>query len=350
MQFTAEQIAGFVQGKVEGNPATVVNQLSKIEEGKQGSLSFLANPKYNQFLYSTDSSIVIINETMTLEKPVNATLIRVKDAYTAFAMVLTAYQQTKEANRKGISEKAHIDPSATIGNNCYIGEFVFIGSGAVVGDNTRIFPQAFIGENVKIGTNCLIHPAVKILDESIIGNHCTFHSGVVIGSDGFGFAPQQEGDFQKVPQIGNVIIEDWVELGANTTIDRATMGSTILRRGVKLDNLCQIAHNVEVGENTVMAAQSGVAGSTKIGKNCMIGGQVAINGHITIANGVKLAAKTGVSNSIKKENDIQMGIPSFDQKKFVQSFVIFKQLPDLAKKLHALEKDFKSKNAENQTE
>ncbi len=350
MQFTAEQIAGFVQGKVEGNPATIVNQLSKIEEGKQGSLSFLANPKYNQFLYTTDSSIVIINENMVLEKPVNATLIRVKDAYSAFAMVLTAYQQAKEARRNGISEKAHIDSTAVIGKNCYIGEFVFIGSGAVIGDNTRIFPQAYIGENVKIGSNCLIHPAVKILDESIIGNHCTFHSGVVIGSDGFGFAPQQEGDFQKVPQIGNVIIEDWVELGANTTIDRATMGSTILRRGVKLDNLCQIAHNVEVGENTVMAAQTGVAGSTKIGKNCMFGGQVAINGHITIANGVKLAAKTGVANSIKKENDIQMGIPSFDNKKFVQSFVIFKQLPELAKKLHTLEKDFRSKNAENQTE
>lgn len=342
MEFTAEQIAGFIKGTVEGDKLAKVNTLAKIEEGKPGALSFLANPKYNSFIYSTESSIVIVNKDFKPEQAIKTTLVRVEDAYTAFAMVLNAYQEAKASKRRGISSLAFIDPTATIGENCYIGEFVYIGAGAKIGDNTSIYPQSYVGENVKIGNECLIYPSVKILDDSVIGNYCTFHSGVVIGSDGFGFAPQQEGDFKKVAQIGNVVIEDLVELGANTTIDRATMGSTILHRGVKLDNLCQIAHNVEVGENLVMAAQSGIAGSTKVGKNGMYGGQVAINGHIQIADGVKLAAKSGVSGSIRKENEVLMGIPAFEHKKAVQSFIYFKQLPELAKRISALEKELKA--------
>ena len=232
--------------------------------------------------------------------------------------------------------------TAKIGKNVYIGEFVYVGANSVIGDDTSVYPQSYVGNNVRIGSECLIYPSVKILDDSRIGNRCTFHSGVVIGSDGFGFAPQQEGDFKKVAQIGNVIIEDLVELGANTTVDRATMGSTIIRRGVKLDNLCQVAHNVEIGENTVMAAQSGIAGSTKVGKNCMFGGQVAINGHIQIADGVKVAAQAGVSGSIRKENDVQMGSPSFDHKKAVHSYIYYKKLPELAKKIDQLEKEIKA--------
>jgi len=342
MEFTASQIAGFINGNIEGDANAKVNNLAKIEEGKSGDLSFLANPKYNAYLYETQASIVIINKDFQLENKVPATLIRVEDAYTAFATVLNAYQEAKAASKNGISDLAFVHPSATIGKNVYIGEFAFVGANAIVGDGTMIYPQSYLGDHVKVGSECLIHPSVKILDDCQIGNRCTFHSGVVIGSDGFGFAPQQEGDFKKVAQIGNVIIEDLVELGANTTIDRATMGSTIIRRGVKLDNLCQVAHNVEIGENTVMAAQSGIAGSTKVGKNCMFGGQVAVNGHIQIADGVKLAAQSGVAGSIRKENDIHMGSPSFDHKKAVHSYIYFKRLPDLAKKISILEKELKA--------
>jgi UDP-3-O-[3-hydroxymyristoyl] glucosamine N-acyltransferase len=342
MEFTALQIAGFVGGEIEGDENATVNDLAKIEEGKPGALSFLANPKYNQYLYTTESSIVIINRDFELEADVNCTLIRVDDAYSAFATVLNAYQEAKAASKTGISAKAFIHPSAVIGENCYIGEFAVVNAGAVIGDNTKIYALSYIGENVKIGSDCLIHPSVKILDDCVVGNECTFHSGVVIGSDGFGFAPQQDSDFKKVAQIGNVIIEDRVELGANTTVDRATMGSTVIRRGVKLDNMVQVAHNVEIGENTVIAAQSAIAGSAKVGKNCMFGGQVAVNGHTTIANGVKLAAKTGVSGNIKKENDIQMGAPAFNHKKAVQSFIYYKKLPELAGKIYELEKQLEA--------
>lgn len=346
MEFTAEQIAGFINGKIEGDSQVKVSSLAKIEEGKPGTLSFLANPKYSSFIYDTGSSIIIVNHDFVPEQKIESTLIRVDDAYSAFAIILNAYQEAKAARRKGISSLAFIDSSAKIGENCYIGEFAYIGPGSKIGDNTSIYPQSYVGENVKIGNDCLIYPSVKILDDCIIGNKCTFHSGVVIGSDGFGFAPQQDSDFKKVAQIGNVIIEDLVELGANTTVDRATMGSTIIRRGVKLDNLCQIAHNVDLGENAVMAAQSGIAGSTKVGKNCMFGGQVAINGHIQIANGVKIAAQSGVSGSIKKENEIYMGSPAFDHKKSVQSYIYFKQLPDLAKRISDLEKELKTLKGE----
>jgi UDP-3-O-[3-hydroxymyristoyl] glucosamine N-acyltransferase len=342
MEFTAEQIASFIGGKVEGNIEARVYTLAKIEEGKPGALSFLANPKYSSYIYETASSIVIVNNDFVSDRPIKATLVRVADAYSAFATILNAYQAAKAANRKGISSLAFVDSTATIGENCYIGEFAYIGPKAVIGNNTSIYPQSYVGENVKIGNDCLIYPSVKILDDSQIGNQCTFHSGVVIGSDGFGFAPQQDSDFKKVAQIGNVIIEDLVEIGSNSTIDRATMGSTIIRRGVKLDNLCQIAHNVDLGENAVMAAQSGIAGSTKVGKNCMFGGQVAINGHITLAEGTKVAAKSGVSGSIKKENEILMGNPAFDHKKNVQSFIYYKQLPELVKRLQTLEKEIKT--------
>ncbi len=325
MEFSASQIATFIGGEVIGNPAVTVNSLTKIEEGQPGGLSFLANPKYNHYLYDSNASIIIVGETLELERECKATLIKVSDPYASFASILSLYQETRQRKKIGVSSLAFIHETAKIGENVYIGEFVYIGENSKIGNNTKIYPQSYIGENVRVGNDCLIYPSVKILDDSIIGNECTFHSGVVIGSDGFGFAPQQDTDFKKVAQIGNVIIEDRVELGANTTVDRATMGSTIIRRGVKLDNLCQIAHNVDLGENTVMAAQSGIAGSTKVGKNCMFGGQVAINGHIIIAPEVKLAAKTGVAGSIKNTGEIHMGIPSFDHKEFVKSHIYFKK-------------------------
>ena len=341
MEFTATQIASWIKGEIIGDPETKVLTLSKIEEGKEGSLSFLSNPIYNNYLYTTEASVVIVNNTFVPEKEVKATLIKVEDSYAAFAQLLNAYSEAREMKRTGISEAAFVHETAKVGDNVYIGEFAFIGPDAVIGDDCKIFPQAYIGDNVKIGNDCRIHPGVKILFDCILGNECTVHAGVVIGADGFGFAPQSGDDYKKIAQIGNVIIEDRVEIGANTTIDRATMGSTIIRRGVKLDNLVQIAHNVEVGENTVIAAQSGIAGSSKIGKNCMFGGKVAIAGHIEIANGVKLAATAGVASSIKKENDVQMGTPSFAHKSFLQSYVFFRRLPNLAQRIGDLEKEMK---------
>ncbi|MCK5857435.1 MAG: UDP-3-O-(3-hydroxymyristoyl)glucosamine N-acyltransferase [Bacteroidales bacterium] len=341
MEFTAEKIASWINGEIIGDPEAKVLTLSKIEEGKEGSLSFLSNPIYNHYLYSTDASVVIVNDSFVPEKEVKATMIKVEDSYAAFAQLLNAYSEAREMKRTGISTQAFIHETATIGDNVYIGEFAYIGPDAVIGNDCKIFPQAYIGDNVKLGNDCRIYPGVKILFDCVIGNECTIHAGVVIGADGFGFAPQSGDDYQKIAQIGNVILEDRVEVGANTTIDRATMGSTIIRRGVKLDNLVQIAHNVEVGGNTVIAAQSGIAGSTKIGKNCMFGGQVAIAGHIQIADGVKLAATAGVASSIKKENDVQMGAPSFAHKSFLQSYVFFRKLPKLAQRISDLEKELK---------
>ncbi len=341
MEFTAKQIASWVKGEIIGDPETKVLTLSKIEEGEEGSLSFLSNPIYNHYIYTTDASVVIVNETFVPEKEIKPTMIKVEDSYAAFAQLLNAYSEAREMKRTGISEAAFVHESATLGDNVYVGEFAYIGPDAVIGDDCKIFPQAYIGDNVKLGNDCRIFPGVKVLFDCIIGHECTIHAGVIIGADGFGFAPQTGDDYQKIAQIGNVILEDRVEIGANTTIDRATMGSTIIRRGVKLDNLVQIAHNVEVGENTVIAAQTGIAGSTKIGKNCMFGGQVAIAGHIQIADGVKLAATTGVASSIKKENDVQMGAPSFAHKSFLQSYVFFKKLPNLAQRIRDLEKEIK---------
>ena len=344
MEFSVKQIAVWLQGSIEGDDTVMVNSLSKIEEGKAGSLSFLANGKYTPFLYTTSASAVIVSKELVLEKPVTTCLIRVDEPYSAFATLLNAYNDAKQKNLVGISDMAVIHTSVNYGDNCYIGEFNFIAQDSQIGQNSKIYPNCFIGSNVKIGENCTLFPGVKIYEDCIIGNNCTIHAGAVIGADGFGFAPQSDNQYKKVAQIGNVIIEDFVEIGANTTIDRATMGSTIIRRGVKLDNLIQIAHNVEIGENTVIAAQSGIAGSTKVGKNCMIGGQVAIAGHLSIGDGVKIAGGAGVGASIK-DNDVQMGAPSFAHKSFLQSYVYFRKLPDLAKKIDELEKSLQELKA-----
>ena len=341
MEFTAGQIASWIKGEVIGDPETKVLTLSKIEEGEEGSLSFLSNPIYNHYLYTTEASVVIVNSSLVVEKEVKATMIKVEDAYAAFALLLNAYSEAREMKRTGISPQAFVHETATLGENIYVGEFAYIGPDTVIGDDCKIFPQAYIGDNVKMGNNCRIYPGAKVMFDCVLGNDCTLHAGSVVGADGFGFAPQSGDDYQKIAQIGNVILEDRVEIGANTTVDRATMGSTIIRRGVKLDNLVQIAHNVEVGENTVVAAQTGVSGSTKIGKNCMFGGQVGIAGHLEIADGVKLAATSGVAASIKKENDVQMGAPSFAHKSFLQSYVYFRKLPKLSQKISDLEKEVK---------
>ncbi len=335
MKFSAKQIADLLEGKVEGNSDVKVNNISKIEEGKEGTLSFLANPKYTQYIYTTEASVVLVNKDFKPDKEVKTTLIRVADAYQAFASLLEVYQQYKN-NKTGISERANIETSSKIGKDVYIGAGAYIGENTIIGNNTKIYPNSFVGDNVVIGENTIIFSGTNIYSESIIGNNCTFHSGTVIGSDGFGFAPQEGTEFKKVPQIGNVIIEDNVEIGANTTVDRATIGSTILRKGVKLDNLIQVAHNVEIGENTVIAAQSGMAGSAKIGKNCMIGGQVAIAGHITVADNVKAGAKTGIAQSVKNEGAILQGVPAMELRSFYRSAAVFKILPDIKRKIDKL--------------
>jgi UDP-3-O-[3-hydroxymyristoyl] glucosamine N-acyltransferase len=337
MNFTAAVIAEFLKGRVEGDPKAGVSDVSKIEEGKPGTLSFLANPKYEKYIYETESTIVIVNEDFKAREEVKATLVRVENAYEAFAELLRLYEQSKP-KKIGISKLASIDESATLGKDLYVGEFTVIHENAKIGDEVRIYPQVYIGDNVTIGEGTLVHPGVKIYEGSEIGSFCVIHSGAVIGGDGFGFAPNQENNYEKVPQVGNVIIEDHVEIGANTTIDRATMGATILRKGVKLDNLIMIAHNVEVGENTVMAAQTGVSGSTKIGKNCMFGGQVGLVGHITIADGVKIGAQSGIPKNIKKENTAVQGSPAFDYSYYQRCYVVFKNLPDLRNQVIELEK------------
>ena len=341
MKFTAEQIAKALNGTVEGDAQIEVNSLSKIEEGKAGSLSFLANPKYTPFLYETQASIVIVNADFKATKELNCTLVRVEDAYTSFSQLLDLYNQAK-LNKTGISKQAAIAESAEIGENVYIGEFVVIGENTVIGDNSKIYPQAYVGENCKIGDDTTLFPGVKVYADCVIGKQCTLHAGVVIGADGFGFAPQADNIYKKVAQIGNVIIEDNVEVGANSTIDRATLGSTIIRKGVKLDNLIQVAHNVEIGENTVMAALSGISGSTKIGKNCMIGGQVGMNGHINIGDGVKIGAQAGVISNVKDGKTI-LGSPAINAGAFMKSSVYFKNLPDMAKKLEQLKKKLEQK-------
>jgi len=342
MKFTAEQIAVALNGVVEGDANVEVSTLSKIEEGKSGSLSFLANPIYTKFIYTTEAAIIIVNKDFKPEEPVKATLIRVENAYLAFTVLLEMVQQSKN-NKTGISEKASIATSAKLGQNIYIGDFVVIGENTVVGDNTKIYANSCLGDHCSIGADTTFYYGVKVYDECVIGDNCTLHAGVTIGADGFGFAPQSTGDFKKIPQIGNVIIEDNVEIGTNTTIDRATLGSTIIRKGVKLDNLIQIAHNVEIGENTVIAAQTGIAGSTKIGKNCMFGGQVGIIGHLTIADGVKISAQSGIGKSIKKPDSVWEGSPAFNLPDFKRSYVNFKNLDSIVKQLHRLEQQTKGK-------
>lgn len=337
MKFTAEQIAHALNGKIEGDPNIEVSSLSKIEEGKKGTLTFLANPKYTQFIYQTNASIIIINEDFIPEKEINATLIRVKDAYTAFADLLEMYQQSKK-KRSGISKRAYIAPSASVGDNVYIGEFVSIGESASIGNNTFLHPNSTIGENCKIGNNTTLYAGVKIYDECIIGNDCTVHAGAVIGADGFGFAPQQDKNYKKIPQIGNVIIEDSVDIGANTCIDRATIGSTIIRKGAIIDNLVQIAHNVEIGEKTAIAAQTGISGSTKFGKNCILAGQTGFAGHLNIADGTIITAQSGVGRNIKEENTIYEGSPAFKHKEFQKSYIHFRRLDNIVKRIDILEK------------
>jgi UDP-3-O-[3-hydroxymyristoyl] glucosamine N-acyltransferase len=337
MNFTAEMIAGFLEGKVEGDPEASVSDVSRIEEGRPGTLSFLANPKYEKHIYETRSSIVIVNEDFRPQRPMTATLIRVKNAYEAFARLLQLYEENKP-RKTGISKLSSVAGSAVLGENVYVGEFAVIHEQARIGDGVQLYPHVYIGDQVKIGEGTVIHSGVKVYGGSEIGAHCVIHSGAVIGADGFGFAPSQENDYQKVPQVGKVVIEDYVEVGANTTVDRATMGATVLRKGVKLDNLIMIAHNVEVGENTVMAAQTGVSGSTKIGKNCMFGGQVGLIGHITIADGVKIAAQSGIPKSIKKENAVVQGSPPLDFTHFQRCAIVYKNLPELSKQVASLEK------------
>jgi UDP-3-O-[3-hydroxymyristoyl] glucosamine N-acyltransferase len=337
MQFTAHQIASLLNGTVEGNPDVSVDQLAKIEDAKTGSLSFLANPKYEQFLYSTRASIVIVNEGHVLSQPINATLIRVKDAYSAFSILLEQYNSIK-LDKKGIEEQSFIHPSAKVGKNVFIGAFAYIGQYATVGDNAKIYPHVYLGDNVKIGNSTTLFSGVKVYLDCLIGNNVTIHANTVIGSDGFGFAPQKDGSFQKVSQIGNVIVEDDVEIGANTCIDRATMGSTIIRKGVKLDNLIQIAHNVEIGANAVVAAQTGISGSAKIGESCVIGGQVGIVGHISIAKKSNIGAKSGVNNSIREENKNWNGVPLTSYRESLKIQVLMLRLPDMHKKIEELEK------------
>ena len=334
MEFSAQQIAVLLSGKIEGNPSVTVNNLAKIEEAQAGSLTFLANPKYIPYLAKTKASVVILTDGITDEKSA-ATLIKVKDGREAFTILLETYHKM-QFGKTGIEEHAHVAKSVKLGKDSYVGSFSYAGDNVVIGENVKIFPGVYIGDNCKIGDSCIIYPGVKIYRESVIGKNCTLHSGVVIGSDGFGFVPNDENNYRKMPQVGNVVIEDHVEIGSNSTIDRATMGSTIIRKGVKLDNLIQVGHNVEIGENTVVAAQTGIAGSTKIGRDCMIGGQVGITGHITIGNRVKVAAQSGVGSDISDDEIIQ-GSPSFEHFDYKKSYVLFKHLPELNKKIKELE-------------
>jgi UDP-3-O-[3-hydroxymyristoyl] glucosamine N-acyltransferase len=337
MLFSAAQISILLNGKIEGDADTTVSSFGKIEDAQEGQLTFLANPKYEDYLYSTNASIAIINENYVLQEKVKPTLIRVADAYSAFALLMNKYQEMAQGPISGIQQPSYISASASIGKDVFIGAFAYIGENVVIGNNTRIFPNSFIGDNVRIGDNCNIQPGVKILHDCLIGNHVNIHSGSVIGSDGFGFAPQPDGTFHKIPQIGNVIIEDHVEIGSNATIDRATMGSTIIKSGAKLDNLIQIAHNVEVGNSTVIAAQAGISGSTKIGRNVKIGGQAGLVGHIQVADGTRINAQSGVSKSIKNPFSYVTGTPAQDSASALRSQALFKNLPELEKRLKYLE-------------
>ena len=337
MKFTAEQIAGILDGEVFGNPDAEVYKLAKIEEGTEGSLTFLANTKYSNYLYSTNATIVIVNKSYELENEVNATLIKVDDAYSSFSKLLEYYNQIK-LMKSGIEQPSVISEGVIYGNDLYLGSFCYIGKNVRIGNNVKIYPNSFIGDNVTIGDNCVFFAGVRVYSETEIGNHVTIHSGSIIGSDGFGFAPQEDGSFTKIPQIGNVVIEDYVEIGSCSTIDRATLGTTYIRKGVKLDNQIQVAHNVEIGENTVIAAQTGIAGSTKIGKNCMIGGQVGIAGHITIGNYVKIQAQSGIGKSLK-DGEVVQGSPAFNYGDFAKSFVHFKNLPKIVNEIEELKKN-----------
>ena len=336
MEFTAAQIAELLGGEVVGNPEITVNTLSKIEEGHPGSLSFLSNLQYTPYIYKTNASIVIVNRDFVPERAITSTLIKVDDAYVAFAKLLEFYNTVKN-NKTGIEQLSFVAPSSTLGDDCYVGAFAYVGERCTIGKNVKIYPHVFIGDDVTIGDNTNLFSGVKVYAECVLGNNVTIHGGSIIGADGFGFAPNSENSYNKIAQIGNVIIEDHVEIGASTTIDRATMGSTIIRKGVKLDNLIQVAHNVEIGENTVIAAQTGIAGSTKIGKNCLIGGQVGIIGHLKIGDNVKIAAQSGIGKNVP-DGQVVQGSPAFGIGDYVRSYAMFRRLPEIASKLNDLEK------------
>ncbi|MBN2165377.1 MAG: UDP-3-O-(3-hydroxymyristoyl)glucosamine N-acyltransferase [Marinilabiliaceae bacterium] len=340
MEFTAAQIAELIQGVVVGNPEEKINNVSKIEEGKPGTISFLANPKYERYLYSTASSVVIVNNSFEPSQKISSTLIKVPDAYVAIASLLNMYEQS-QPTKSGIESPSFIDTSSKYGDFVYIGAFAYIGENVTIGNNVKIYPQVYIGDGVSIGDNTIIYAGVKIYKGCKIGCECIIHAGAVIGSDGFGFAPDETNNFKKIAQIGNVVVEDQVEIGANTTIDRATMGSTRIKKGAKIDNLIQLAHNVEVGNNTVIAAQTGIAGSSKIGNYCMIGGQVGIAGHLTIADNVKMAAQTGVSKNITQKGSVLMGSPAFEAMSFNKAYTIFRKLPDIYQQINRIEKELK---------
>lgn len=336
MKFTAEQIAGILEGDVVGNPQAEVSKLSKIEEGEEGALTFLANPKYTPYIYSTKATIAIVNRDFEPEQEVLVTLIKVDDAYKSFSKLLEYYNQVKN-NKEGIEQPNYVSETATYGENVYLGAFSYLGENVKLGDNVKIYPHTYIGDNVTIGDNTTIFSGAKLYSETQVGKHCIINSGTIIGADGFGFAPDKNGAFQKVPQTGNVIIEDYVDIGSATTIDRATLGATIIRKGVKLDNQIQIAHNVEIGKNTVIAAQTGIAGSTKMGENCLIGGQVGIAGHLTIGNNVRVQAQTGIGHRVK-DGEKLYGSPAIDYGNYVKSYVHFKNLPAIVKTINELEK------------
>ncbi len=342
MKFTAEQIAGILEGEIVGNPMVEVFRLSKIEEGTEGSLTFLSNPKYLNYIYSTEASVTIVNNTFVPENELRTTLIKVEDAYQAFSKLLEYYNHVKN-NKNGIEQPSVISENVKYGKQLYLGSFSFIGNNVILGDNVKIHPNCYVGDNVIIGDNVTLFAGAKVFSETIIGNNCAIYSGAIIGSDGFGFAPHADGTYSKIPQIGNVIIEDNVDIGSCTTIDRATMGSTIIRKGVKLDNQIQVAHNVEIGENTVIAAQTGIAGSTKIGKNCMIGGQVGFAGHLTIGNNVRIQAQSGVGRNVKDGEKLQ-GSPTFGYAEFSKSYVHFKNLPKIISEFEELKKTINNKD------
>ena len=342
MQFTAQQIGILLNGTVDGDPNVTVDRLAKIEEATEGCLSFLANKKYEPYLYQTGASVVIVNTDFVPTAPFASTLVRVQDAYSAFSILLDQYNTLKR-DKTGIEQPSFIHQSARIGDNVYVGAFAYIGSDVKIGTNTKIYPQVYIGDNVEIGDNTTIFPGVKIYYDCKIGNNVVIHSSTVIGSDGFGFAPQADGTYTKVSQIGNVIIEDDVEIGSNASIDRATMGSTIIRKGVKLDNLIQLAHNVEIGSNTVIASQTGVSGSTKIAENCVIGGQVGIVGHISLAKGTQIQAKSGISRSIEEEGKKWAGAPATTYNQHMRAQVVLNRLPDLERRIEELERKLREK-------
>ncbi|MEI6555705.1 MAG: UDP-3-O-(3-hydroxymyristoyl)glucosamine N-acyltransferase [Paludibacter sp.] len=337
MEFTAQQIADFLGGEIEGDASVKVSNFSKIEEGKTGTLSFLSNPKYTQYIYESQASIILVNKTFNAEKEVKATLIRVNDSYASLAMLLSLVDQMKP-KKTGLSSLAAVSETAVIGENAYIAPFVYIGEQVKIGKNVRIYAGCSIDDDSQIGDNVCLYAGVKIYNDCVIGNNCILHSGVVIGSDGFGFAPTENGSYKKIPQMGNVVLEDDVEIGANTTVDRATLGSTIIRKGVKLDNLVQVAHNVEIGENTVIAAQTGISGSTKLGKSCTLGGQVGIAGHLQFADGTIIGAQAGVGGSIKEPNQKIQGSPAISMGNFYKSAAALKNLPELLKQIYSMQK------------